>query len=124
MDNEKVKAAIWWEMESEYVKSVLSNRYFGTHSKTLTQPETLTQSAIEFIYNSELERTKPINNNNMNTEIKKVSSFEIEKSKVNESRFILVAITETGERFVCAGDCYNPTYLIPYNQSFDTKPLK
>jgi hypothetical protein len=53
----------------------------------------------------------------------KIKEFFIEKSKVNTHLFILVAIDEHGNKYVCSGDSDNPTYLVKYDESFDTKPL-
>lgn len=54
----------------------------------------------------------------------KVIEFRIELSKVNTKCFILIAKTEDGKEWVCSGDPYNPTYLIPYENSFDTQSKK
>lgn len=53
-----------------------------------------------------------------------VIKLEIEESKVNKSRMILIVTTQDGKKYVMAGDSYNPTYLIPYENAFDIKPLK
>jgi len=48
-----------------------------------------------------------------------VTKFEIEESKFNKGMHILVATTETGERFVVAGQHHSPTYLERYEHSSD-----
>lgn len=55
----------------------------------------------------------------------KVEKFEIEKSIPNPQQFILIATTEDGKKYVVSGDSYNPTYLVPYENAFDTpKPMR
>lgn len=53
----------------------------------------------------------------------KVKEFEIEESKVNKGRLILVAITDTGEKYVVSGDFRMPAYIIPYSNAWDAKGL-
>lgn len=53
--------------------------------------------------------------------MEKVKEFYIEKSKTNKQQTILIAITESGQKYVCSGDHWSPTYLIPYERAFDTK---
>lgn len=57
----------------------------------------------------------------MKHESVKVKSLFIEESKVNKGMYILIVIASNGEKFVMAGDQYYPTYLTPYDKSFDTK---
>lgn len=56
--------------------------------------------------------------------MKKIKEFGIEESKVNKGLMILVAIDEDGNKWVCSGDHWSPTYLQKYEGAFDTKPLK
>lgn len=49
----------------------------------------------------------------------KVIEFRIEKSKQNTTRHILIAKTEDDREYVCSGDHWSPTYLIPIENSFD-----
>lgn len=49
----------------------------------------------------------------------KVISFEIEESKVNKGQMILIAVTETNERFVVAGNAHYCTQLVPYDKCWD-----
>ena len=54
----------------------------------------------------------------------KVQEFHIEESKVNKQCKILVATTETGEKFVVSGDFHAPTYLIAYDKAWDASEYK
>lgn len=54
----------------------------------------------------------------------KITEFYLEESQVNKGRMILVVVVENGQKFVASGDHYSPTYLTPYDKSFDTKPLE
>ena len=54
----------------------------------------------------------------------KITEFEIEESKVNKGCLLLIAITEDGSKYIVSGDHYSPTYIIPYDRAFDTKPLQ
>jgi len=49
----------------------------------------------------------------------KVKEFFIEESKVNKQCLILVAVLETGEKFVVSGDHHAPTFIIPYERAWD-----
>jgi hypothetical protein len=50
-----------------------------------------------------------------------VLKFTIEESKVNIGCFLLIAHTNNG-KYVCSGDHWNPTHVIPYERAFDFKP--
>lgn len=52
----------------------------------------------------------------------KVIEFNIEKSLQNEQCLILVATDENGQKYVCSGDSYSPTYLVKYENAFDNRP--
>lgn len=49
----------------------------------------------------------------------KVISFEIEESKVNKGRLILIAISENDKKYVVAGDINYCTTLIEYEKCWD-----
>ena len=51
----------------------------------------------------------------------KVKEFNIEESKVNKGQLLLIATTEDGKKYVCSGNHWTPTYLIPYESAFDTQ---
>ena len=51
----------------------------------------------------------------------KIKEFFLEESKVNKKLMILVAIDENGQKWVCSGDHWNPTYLKKYEDAFDTQ---
>ena len=53
----------------------------------------------------------------------KIKEFFLEESKVNKGLMILVGIDENGQKWVCSGDLWNPTYAKKYEDCFDTKPL-
>lgn len=50
---------------------------------------------------------------------KKVKSFEIEESKRNKGCFVLVAITENGEKFVVGGNPHFPNFLERYKSCWE-----
>lgn len=52
----------------------------------------------------------------------KVDYFEIEESKINKGCMVLIAVTGDGKKFVCSGQYDTPTYLVPYEAAWDTKP--
>jgi hypothetical protein len=52
----------------------------------------------------------------------KIKEFEIEESKVNKGCLNLIAIAENGSKYVVSGDFHSPTYLIPYETAWDTRP--
>lgn len=55
----------------------------------------------------------------------KVIEFRIEASKKNNNQFVLIAKTEDQKEYVCSGDHYSPTYLIPIETAWDLqKPEK
>ena len=54
----------------------------------------------------------------------KIKEFFIEESKVNKGLMILVAVDENGQKWVCSGDHWSPTYAKKYEDAFDTKPLE
>lgn len=56
--------------------------------------------------------------------MKKIKEFFLEESKVNKGSMILVCIDENGEKWVCSGNHWNPTYATKYEDSFDTKSLE
>ncbi len=47
-----------------------------------------------------------------------VLKFTIEESNVNKGCFLLIAHTENG-KYVCGGDRWNPSNVIPYERAFD-----
>lgn len=53
----------------------------------------------------------------------KIQQFFLEASKVNKQLMILVAVDENGQKWVCSGDHWSPTYAKKYEDAFDTKPL-
>lgn len=54
----------------------------------------------------------------------KVDHFIVEDSKVNKQQKILVAVLQNGDKYVCSGDHWAPTYLQPYDTSWDTADHK
>jgi hypothetical protein len=55
---------------------------------------------------------------------KKVKEFSIEESKINKGLMVLIAIDEDGKKWVCSGDHWSPTYLVEYENAFDTEKKK
>lgn len=53
-----------------------------------------------------------------------VLKFEIEESKVNKGMFYLVAIVETGDKFVVGGQHQESNYCIPYDIAWDTTTME
>ena len=59
--------------------------------------------------------------------MKRIDHFIIEESKVNKGLMILIAVSEDGRKWVCSGNHWSPTYLVKYEDAFDTQsnnPLK
>jgi hypothetical protein len=56
----------------------------------------------------------------------KIKEFFLEESKANNGLglMILVAIDENGQKWVCSGDHWRPTYAKKYEDAYDTKPLE
>lgn len=54
----------------------------------------------------------------------KIKEFFLEESKVNKGLMILVGIDENGQKWVCSGDHWSPTYAKKYEDAFDTNPLE
>jgi hypothetical protein len=50
----------------------------------------------------------------------KVVSFYVEESKRNNGMKILVAVCESGEKYVVAGDHWTPTAMVKYENCFET----
>ena len=50
-----------------------------------------------------------------------VKSFHIEASKRNKQQMVLVLTTESGQKYVVAGDHWDPSSLIPYERCFHTE---
>lgn len=50
-----------------------------------------------------------------------VSHFTVEESKKNKDHYMLIAHMNDGRRFVVCGDPWNPRFLVPYAEAFDTK---
>ena len=51
----------------------------------------------------------------------KVKEFQIEESKINRGMMILIAVSETGDKFVVGGNTDYCTALTPYNQCYNTQ---
>lgn len=45
----------------------------------------------------------------------------VEESNLNKGEYVLVIQCRNGRKFIVAGNHYTPTYLQPYDQSFDMK---
>lgn len=53
----------------------------------------------------------------------KVKEFHIEDSQQNKNQKILIAVDESGKKYVVSGNPYDPTHLVPYELAFDTQIL-
>lgn len=51
--------------------------------------------------------------------MEKVKEFFIQESAANKGAQILVAVTESGKKYVVAGEHHHPTYLKEYETSPD-----
>ena len=52
----------------------------------------------------------------------KVVSFHVEQSTRNKQQMVLIATTESGKKYVVAGDHWDPSTLVPYERCFHTTP--
>lgn len=50
--------------------------------------------------------------------MEKVKEFFVEPSKANKSEMVLIAVTESGKKYVVSGDHWNPSVLQPYERAF------
>jgi hypothetical protein len=53
----------------------------------------------------------------------RIKEFYLEESKVNKGLMILVAYDANGQKWVCSGNHYSPTYAVKYEDAFDTKEI-
>jgi hypothetical protein len=54
----------------------------------------------------------------------KIKEFSLEESKVNKGLIVLVATDENGQKWVCSGDHWNPTYSQKYEHAWDTREVE
>jgi hypothetical protein len=51
----------------------------------------------------------------------KIKEFYLEESKVNKGQMVLIAVDETGQKWVCSADSYDCRYAQKYEDAFDTR---
>lgn len=49
----------------------------------------------------------------------KIKEFQLEDAKINKGVKILIAITESGEKYVIGGNAHYPMAVIPYDQCWE-----
>lgn len=52
--------------------------------------------------------------------MKKITEFYLEPSKSQPNSMVLVAVTESGEKYIVSGDHWNPSVVQPYEHCFHT----